>query len=256
MRQFQDDAFVLDTQPLGEADRVVTLLTRGQGALRAVARAGRSSRRRFGGRLEPLTLVRASWLEREGRELHRLEDADVLRSFAAMQAEPRIQAACAVLAEVTRGVSREGQAEPGAFRLLEAVLAALETGAGPCLAVRYFEYWMLRLHGLLPELSRCAACGAALSARQAIRIGAHGEIRCRGCPAESRARLGTLGPLEWRFLDAARRLPPDRLPPELAALRCGGTLERLLRGALEGFVERSFRSYRHLDAAENAGSAA
>jgi len=256
VRQLQDQAFVLSTDVLGEADCVVTLLTRGHGSIRAVARSARSSRRRFGGRLEPLTLVRATWAEREARDLHRLDDCDVLRSFAAMQAEPRVQAACAVLAEVTRAVSREGQAEPDAFRLLAAVLGALEGGAAPRLAVRYFEYWMLRLHGVLPDVAHCVACGNDLVPGEPILVDAQGGSRCAGCPAEAGGERVALGALERRFMDAAGRLPPDQLPAELAALRVGGALERLLRGALESFVERSFRSYRHLAAAENTWSRA
>ena len=82
----RDEAFVLRTQELGEADLIVTLLTEHHGQVRAVARSARRSRRRFGGVLEPMTRVRAAWTEREGRDLHGLDEIEARRSFAEMQA--------------------------------------------------------------------------------------------------------------------------------------------------------------------------
>jgi DNA repair protein RecO (recombination protein O) len=210
MRRKRDECYVLETLELGEADLIVTLLGREAGKVRAVAPGARRSRRRFGGALEPLTRVAAEWVEREARDLHRLESVDCLRSFAAMQADPELQATCAVLVELTRTFGSEGQAEPADFRLIGAVLEALERGGDPPTLLRYFEYWLLRIHGLLPDFAEQ-----------------------RFAAAERAALL--------QFATT----PPAELTP-LAAARRGGTLECLLRGALEAFAERPFRSYRHL----------
>ena len=151
---------MLATQELGEADVIVTLLGESAGLVRGVAPSARKSRKRFGGTLEPLTRVRATWNEKQGRDLHRIETLELVRSYATMQAEPARQAACAVLAEIFRAVAREDQPEPQGFRLLGAVLDALEGGLDPFAAVRYAEYWTLRLHGVLADPSACADCGA------------------------------------------------------------------------------------------------
>ena len=92
---------MLRTQELGDSDLIVSLVAREHGKLRGVARAARSSRRRFGGVLEPLTRVRVAWTEKVGRELHRIDSMDCVRSFSEMQADPARQAACAVLSEVS-----------------------------------------------------------------------------------------------------------------------------------------------------------
>src|ERR1700730_477395 len=76
----ESEAIVWRTYPLREADLLVTLFTRLEGKVRGVARAAKKSRRRFGGALEPLTLVRASYDDREGNELARLDSCDVLES--------------------------------------------------------------------------------------------------------------------------------------------------------------------------------
>lgn len=245
MKQTTDDAYVLGTNELGEADLIVTLLAEHAGRVRGVAVSARRSRRRFGGALEPLSRVRASWVEREGRELSRIASLDLVRSYAPMQSDPARLAACAVLAELTQATTREGQADPAIFRLLGAVLEALERGIEPWIAVRYFEYWMLRLLGVLANLAACSRCGHPLQ-RGSTWVAAGGHLRCRRCrpgPGEGSRKLSVAA---WEFLDAARRLPPVRMHRHREASQPGGCLEALLRGALEAFAERHFRSYRHL----------
>jgi len=247
LRQQRDEAYVLRTQELGEADLIVSLLAEHHGTVRGVARAARRSRKRFGGALEPLTHVRATWVEKEGRELQRLESLESLRSFARMQSEPQIQAACAVLAELSEVFSREGQAEPRFFRLLGAALAALDEGVDAFVVVRYFEYWTLRLHGLLPELGACSACSAPLPPGRPLRVADRRGILCGGCLAASGSRGKRLTAAELGFLEAARQSAPARLGIGAARVaRPGSGLETLLRGALEAFAERPFRAYRHL----------
>ncbi len=244
MKRKRDECYVLETRELGEADRIVTLLGREAGKVRAVAAEARRSRRRFGGALEPLTRVQAEWVERDGRELHRLESVDCLRSFAAMQADPELQATCAVLVDLARTFGREGQGEPADFRLLGAVLEALERRGDPATLLRYFEYWLLRLHGLLPELESCAGCGRPLPRGRTAAVVA-GALRCGGCRSDDERPGRSLGAGEREALAVFGSTPPGDLAP-LAAARGGGALELLLRGALEAFAERPFRSYRHL----------
>ena len=209
MKPRRDEAWVLDTHELGEADLIVTLLAEHAGRVRGVATSARKSRRRFGGALEPLTRVRASWVEREGRDLHRIEALEVERSFADMQSAPERQAAAAVVREIAVASSHEGEGDPTAFRLVGAVAEALEGGLDPWVAVLYFEYWTLRLHGVLPEPEDepTAALFAVLGSRP---------------PAE----CATLAP----------------------ACRPGAPAERRLRRELEAFLERPLRSHRHLRA--------
>jgi DNA repair protein RecO (recombination protein O) len=246
----QDEAYVLRTQELGDADLIVTLFARHQGQVRGVARSARKSRRRFGGYLEPMTVVEATWVEREGRELHRLEQIEGRRSFATMQADPLRQAACAVLAEITSCYAQEAHGEPDAFRLLGAVLESLERGGQPRLLLRYFEYWMLRIHGLLPDLARCGRCGRKLPDARAVAVAPGTGLLCDDCAATERARPHRLPPAERELLERIRRLNPTAIAETVPAPGCGAALERFLRGTLEAYAEQSFRSYRHFAAAE------
>ena len=247
MRQRRDEAYVLGVSELGEADLIVTLLAEHHGRVRGVAASAKKSRRRFGGALEPMTRVAASWVTREGRELHRIETLEPVRSFAAMQSDPARQAACAVLCEITAATIRDEQPEEATFRLLGAVLDAMEGGLHPWLAVRYAEYWTAKLHGVLPDLAHCGECGEPFAPR-AVRWAAAGSgLRCGQC--EKAPGAFALRPAELEALAAIDRNPPKLLDIPKDIARPSGPLETFLRGTIEAFAERSFRSYRHLRAA-------
>ncbi len=244
MRRYRDEAYVLGTSELGEADLIVTLLAEHHGRVRGVAASARKSRRRFGGALDPMTRVNAAWVEREGRELHRIESLDMTRSYAAMQADPALQAAVAVLCEVTGAFVHDGQPEEATFRLLGAVLTALEGGLHPWLAVRYVEYWTLKLHGVLPDLAHCAECGEPLTASASRWVVPGAGLLCGSCPKPAGAvRISAEA---FAALSELDRKPPARLEVDPEIARPSGPLETLLRGTLEAFAEKSFRTYRHL----------
>jgi DNA repair protein RecO (recombination protein O) len=242
---------VLRTQELGEADLIISLLSERHGKVRGVAPHARKSRKRFGGALEPLTHVRATWSHKEGRDLHRIESLECIRSFAAMQADPLHQAACAVMSELSEAFAREGEADSRSFRLLGAALSALEQGTDPWVVVRYFEYWILRLHGLLPDLQHCSGCSESLSRSRPARV-VHGRgLLCRDCLAASGDRGLRLAPEHLAFVSDAQRSLPEQLAASSATVKPGSALEALLRGTLESFAERKFRTYRHLQAASS-----
>ena len=248
MRQCRDEAYVLGTSELGEADLIVTLLAEHHGRVRGVGASARKSRRRFGGALSPMSRVTASWVQREGRELHRIESLEPVRSFDTMQSDPATQAACAVISEITSAVVRDEQPEHATFRLLGAVLAALEGGLHPWLAVRYTEYWTLKLHGVLPDFEQCGVCGTPLAEAGVRHAAPGGAFLCRHCPKPQ-------GAVAFRSDDLAALAAFDKTPPHALELarevaRPSGALETLLRGNVETFAERTFRSYRHLRAAD------
>jgi DNA repair protein RecO len=166
-----------------------------------------------------------------------------------MQSDPLRQAACAVLAEIAAAIAREEQPDPKGFRLLGAVLDALESGIDPWIAIRYFEYWMLRLHGVLPDLGRCGVCGNPLGPTS-LRFGSReGVLHCASCARTSGGSPQRLSREDRMFLDTVATAPPSKMASFRDAARPGGAIEALLRGALESFVERRFRTYRHVRAA-------
>jgi DNA repair protein RecO (recombination protein O) len=163
----ESEAIVLRTYPLREADLLVTLFTRVEGKVRGVARAAKKSRRRFGAALEPLTWVRVYYDDRERHELARLDSCDILDSpLASAMTYPRA-VALGHVAELLDELLPEREANDTVFRLALSVLAGLRA-SDVWLPVTYFELWMTRLMGYLPELSECIVCGCPLNGSRAF----------------------------------------------------------------------------------------
>src|SRR5882757_7515212 len=160
MIQHVGEAIVLRTWPFHEADLLVSLFTRDQGRVRGVARHARGSRRRFGGALEPMTHVRASYAEKPRQELVRLDAFEILSSPLTRPIDYARTAALELVAEVLEELP-EGGVDDAVFRLAVAVAAEMQVGRVG-VPVTYFCLWMSRLMGWMPELGRCSVCGTDL----------------------------------------------------------------------------------------------
>jgi len=236
------EAFVLRSDALGESDLLLSLFSLEEGKLRGAARGGRRSRRRFGGAFEPLTRVRVTFRESEGRPLARVDDLEIVQSFFAMQADPRVAAACAYAAELAEQFGREKEPDPRFFRLLATAAEGLDAGVEPYVAARYLELWTLRLQGILPSLSECEGCGGRLDAGAGLHPG-EGDLRCRRC-LPGRGGISAVG-FAWIAGALSATLP------QVAAVRIEEreleAVGRMLSALLLRFVERPFRAPRVLE---------
>jgi DNA repair protein RecO (recombination protein O) len=188
----ETEAVVLRTHRLGEADKIVSLFTRQWGRLRAVAAGAQRPKSRYGGTLEPLSYVHLWLFERENRDLLRMNSAELLESFFDMQKDYRVQVAAQYVSEVTDRFLPEREVNERAFRLVLAVLRGLKHSGEVNRPLLYFDYWLVRLGGFLPDLGRCAACGRELGEEP----GYYGEgsegLLCAACrPAHASAEIST-----------------------------------------------------------------
>jgi len=161
MIERQSEAIVLRVWPFQEADLLVSLFTREQGRIKGVARHAMRSRRRFGGALEPMTYVKASYAERPKQELMRLDAFEILSSPLSQPIDYARTAALQLMAEVVEEALPEQAPEDAVFRLVLAVLEEMQVGR-VWLPVTYFALWMNRLMGWMPELGHCVVCGLDL----------------------------------------------------------------------------------------------
>jgi DNA repair protein RecO (recombination protein O) len=162
----ESEAIVLRSYPLREADLLVTLFTRVEGKVRGVARSAKKSKRRFGGALEPLTYVRAFYDVRERQELARLDSCEVLESPMASEVSYPRAVALGHIAELLDELLPDREANDAIFRLTLSVLHVL-TGPEIWMPVTYFDLWLTRLVGFLPELTECTICGRSLNGSRA-----------------------------------------------------------------------------------------
>lgn len=158
MSLYHDEGVVLRTMRLGEADRIVTLMTRGHGKVRAVGKGVRRTTSKFGGRLEPLNhLALLCW---KGRELDIVNQAEVLDSFRAVREDlSRVTKAFTVL-EVADQLGQEHHPEPRLYEMVVGALRALQRSDSPML-VPGFLLKALALEGSAPVVDHCASCGGS-----------------------------------------------------------------------------------------------
>lgn len=239
---------VLRTVDTGEADRVVTLLTRERGKVAAFARGARASRRRFGGALELFTILTAEVRERSASDLLGLESVTVVEAHGGIRGDLARIACAGYAAELSRELVRDHEPHEDLFALLAAYLASLDAGPARPAALRAFELGALRAAGLSPRLDACARCGGAPSPGRIARFDPdQGGILCAACapfaapgsPSLSAAAAAALARLSVGGLAAA---PAEPLPPPSG---------REVREALTAFVEhhlgRRLRARRFLD---------
>jgi DNA repair protein RecO (recombination protein O) len=158
---YRDDGIVLRTQKLGEADRIITILGRGSGRIRAVAKGVRRTKSRFGARLEPFTHV--DLMLHTGRSLDIITQAEVIRPYGEPLAGdyPRYTAGVAMLETAERFTPVEK--EPALRQLLLLIGGLRSLGAGehpPGLVLDAFLLRSLAVAGYAPALQECARCGA------------------------------------------------------------------------------------------------
>jgi DNA repair protein RecO (recombination protein O) len=244
MRPHTSDALVLRTYRYGEADRIVVFLTEDRGKKRGVAKSATVSRRRFGGALEPLTRGRVTFVEREGRELVRIDRIEPLaHPFAALAGRPADDGAHALghsayFAELLDEWAPEGAPNERLFRLGAAVGEALGQAAAVEPLARYFEFWLLRLEGVYPSIDACPRCGRRVLDHGAMLVLAERAYMCEGCAAGG-IRVGSDG---MAFLRGAGRWPPATAAASAVPASALRALEQAHHWLIAAHLEKALRS--------------
>ncbi|MGH9164626.1 MAG: DNA repair protein RecO [Acidimicrobiales bacterium] len=236
MRLYRDQAVVLRTMRLGEADRIVTMVTPGRGKVRAVAKGVRKTSSRFGSRLEPISHV--SLLLYEGRELDIVTQAETLDHFRAIREDLDRMRRAICLLEAVDQVAQERKASPRLYQMLVGALRSL-AARDAALLVPAFFWKLVSLEGSHPLLDACATCGAT-DRLEAFDLG-EGGVLCRTC------RQGV--PVSAEALELLRRMLGGDLARVLhePASEVTAEVEELAHRAIEHHLERRLRSLRALN---------
>ena len=237
MGLYRDEAVVLRTWKLGEADRIVSLHTLGNGKVRGVAKGVRRTRSKFGARLEPACHV-AVQLYRGRGELDTVTQAEIIDRFGSLRSDPDRFARASAMLEAVEVLAPETGDDPDRHLMLVRALATLDRTDSP-LVVAGFFLKLLALEGVQPELGSCVGCGAS-GALQAIDVHS-GGVLCRDC------RQGR--PISPEALDTLRRMLGGQLAAVLRqpAGETTGEVAALATAAMEAHLERRLRSVTVLD---------
>jgi DNA repair protein RecO (recombination protein O) len=235
---YRDEAVVLRTQKLGEADRIVTLLTRRHGRVRAVAKGVRRTGSKFGSRVEPFMHVDLQLYE--GRSLDAITQAETVEPYGERIAADygRYTAGTAILETAERLSAEEREPSLRLFLLVVGALRSLADSAHtPTLVLDAFILRALAIAGYEPVLDGCARCSDPGAHRYfAVAMGGVvcADHRPPGAATVSPASIDLMSALlsgDWTVADAAT----DRAQRETSGL---------IAAYLQWHLERGLRSLR------------
>lgn len=238
---YRDHGIVLRTHPLGEADRIITLLTRRHGKVRAVAKGVRRTGSRFGARLEPFSLIDVQL--HAGRNLHTVTQVLTIEAFAGpISADySRFTAASAMLETTDRLTDEAVEPSQRGFLMLVGALRAVAAGQIPAtLVLDSFLLRTLALNGWAPELQVCATCGAP-GPHHAYDQRAGGLV-CTPCRRPGAVAVRQSAVEHMIFLLAGDWENVQQAPPTVVE-----EAARLIGDAVTWHLERSVRSMSYVE---------
>lgn len=237
----ETEAIVLRTYNLAEADKIVVCLTKDFGVIRAVAKGAKRLKSRFGAGLEPSTILALSYFEKEGRELVSLRQTEIIRSHFKLAQSAEVVAASAYMSELVMEFSPPCEPNERVFRMVRAVLEALERSPEDLFAVmRYFEIWILKLSGFYPDLRVCTQCGKHLGDSSGELLVLDQGLGCGLCAYRSDKKLSRRA---YGQLISARKLSPGEFAIALQSLDPVQKME--IAALTECFIRRALERMPH-----------
>lgn len=232
----ETEAIILKTFPLGEADRLVSFFSRSSGRMRGVASGARRLKNRFGSALEVLSHVQLWYVERETRELVRIQQCEPLESFHAAQSAYELSTGLAAISEIGERVLPEHEASEPMFRLMLLAVREIERAANWQLPLSYFAFWTVRLGGWLPRFDRCSVCGAPLGEAPAFHDSREEGLLCVKC---RRPGMPSLGPAARRLAAEFAGVSLDKLAVQETAVAPATELREAALDWIEFHTERT-----------------
>ncbi len=237
---YRDEAVVLRTHPLGEADRIITLLTKERGQIRAVAKGVRRTKSRFGARLEPFMVVDVQCYE--GRNLDTVTQAESVATYGqTIVRDYTVYTAATVMVETAERLTEEHEPSTQQYLLLAGALRSLGGGEhDPGLVLDAYLLRSLAVAGWAPSFHDCAKCGAP-GPHHAFNIAAGGAV----CPVCRPPGSAAPAPETLRLLAAL--LSGDWVLADASDVRSRREGSGLVTAFLQWHLERGVRSLRHVE---------
>jgi DNA repair protein RecO (recombination protein O) len=236
----ESEAIVLQSYPLGEADRIVSFLSRNIGRVRGVAAGARRTKSRFGSALERLSYIRIWYFERENRDLVRINQCELIESFLGAFGNYGSGVGLSLLSEITEAILPDHEPSDPSFRLLLLTAQTIKRTGKTEIPIAYFALWSVKLGGWLPALDHCGRCGKVVGTVDSAYLSRSGSaIACGKCRTPGMRVLPAAALAAARAM-LAQRL--DQLATENFPARAIRELSDVMLDVIEHQIDRKLAS--------------
>ena len=242
-RVYRTEGVIIRRSAFGESDRLLTVYTP-QGKRRVVAKGARKTTSRLAGHIELFT--HAQLLLAVGRNLDIVTQSTVVHDYTRLRGDLKLIGAAYYAAELLDRLTEEEDANPKAFRVLVAALAALDRSQTPDLVLRWYELHLLDTLGFRPQLSECVVCQELLTEDANRFSPTGGGVVCQRCAQTDTTALPmSLG--AFKLLRYLQQQPDDVLDRLNLSTAVRNETEQLLRALIRRILERDLKSIAFLE---------
>jgi DNA repair protein RecO (recombination protein O) len=207
MALYETESLVLKSYNLAEADRIVVFFTRDQGLVRGVAKGAKRLKSRFGSTLEIFSIVQLSYFQKEERELVSIQNVELIDSCFAQASDPAFLDTFSYIADLLTEFAPPHDPSEKLYRMTKACLESAKADPGALVSLRlYFELWLVRLAGYLPDWTKCDNCRRSFEAGETANMQAHQQLFCQSC---AKARGQQIGSSEREVFHSVQKLAPS-----------------------------------------------
>jgi len=207
MGLIETEGLILKSYGLAEADKIVVLLTQHQGLIRGVAKGAKRPKSKFGSALEPFSVINIEYFQKEEKELVSIRQIELLKSFFESAANPLFLQKFAYLAELLIEFAPPNDPNENLYRMAKVCLeTASVTPESLDHIALYFELWILRLGGYLPNWKRCDDCKKVLDDAEETSLQINFHLLCKNCQKSRNYWL--IAPVHRNIFMSAQKLSP------------------------------------------------
>lgn len=246
MGQFETEGIILKTYSLAEADKIVLILTEKFGLIRGVAKGAKRLKSKFGGNLEPFSVVTADIYQKEERELVSIRGIELEKSYFTQASNPLVLQKMAYLSELLIEFSPPHDPNVRVYKMAKVCFdAIIENPEMIELMVLYFEFWILSLGGYLPDWEKCNVCASNFSEREVSNLQMNFQLICNNC-RRSKGNQEVNAEMRHIFVGAKNSSPNGFIQKFGSKTEVSNNLSSILKKIINQILNREIISQKFL----------
>ncbi len=209
MATHESESLILKSYSLAESDKIVVFLTRDHGLIRGVAKGAKRLKSKFGGGLEPFSVVDLTYFQKEERELVSIDSIDLRKSYFVEAGNPEFLQKFSYLSDLLIEFAPPNEPNETLYRMSKICLetAVSEPQSLGSIAL-YFEFWILKLSGFLPNWNVCDACQREIGLNDQTNLQINYHLLCSSC--RKPAKDSNISSIERNIFLSAQSYSPAR----------------------------------------------